>query len=800
MIGKTNAQTSAGGGIKGEKVNISLKTNQSSHDDLKGAIITVSYATVVEEYTWNGNTITVEIPPYVDYSVYTSGVEGYATPSSYSSTSVPENSKSVDLEYKTEVVSVTLSTDDGSSVKGASVTINGKSYTWNGTAITQKVAFGTSYTVSVGEMSGLSQPSAQTFTANQASREVSFVYIRSTLVVNILSNQSGDREIGSIKATVSYGSTSVQVSSGEKINIPVGSQTITITFPDRNGWKKPSTIRFSNTSGGEVVKSGTYQTEIVYVSTYSDEGGITGFTTTVKKVDGTVLGTSSASMLICEVPSGTQYIVSCSDVDGYIKPAEQIFTASSDTDARRNVSMVYEIVKDETLTVNVSASDGSSVDGQVVTVKQQGIANGVYIEDINGKLWTEAEWNGSVTPNGVAVITDECQFVMALEDVDAQYWAPNYSGVPGAFLTNFLETAKTDYSGIVNTQKVVEKFSSDTGTAAYCCQNFIFPNGGKGYVGAVGEWQAVINNKDAIFSALSKCGAEEMVQTSSYWTSTMETAGRAWLGSLKNKTFTTALVLEDYPVRAFTKLGSKPVTNGKVTFAIPNGATYEVSVSEKEGYVTPASQTFTASGGNRTVSMQYVYHHGTKNPTNGVWIQDVDGYCHTADTWDKANTPYTPNGIAVVSDNCSFVIALDYIQNGNESYIWGTNKLFSNVGNATSVSYAILDYNGKSNTENILTDSNQEAALYCSQYIFPNGKNGYLGAAGEWRVLIDNKSAIEKCISAIGKGQGIYNNTATWTSTQRGADKAWYALPLSSGTIADYARTQEFGLRPFTTL
>ena len=78
MIGKTNAQTSASGGIKGEKVNISLKTNQFSHEDLKGAIITVSYATVVEEYTWNGNTITIEIPPYVNYSVGVSNVEGYA--------------------------------------------------------------------------------------------------------------------------------------------------------------------------------------------------------------------------------------------------------------------------------------------------------------------------------------------------------------------------------------------------------------------------------------------------------------------------------------------------------------------------------------------------------------------------------------------------------------------------------------------------------------------------------------------------------------------------------------------------
>jgi hypothetical protein len=606
MIGKTNAQTSAGGGIKGEKVNISLKTNQSSHEDLKGAIITVSYATVVEEYTWNGYTITVEIPPYVDYSVYTSGVEGYATPSSYSSTSVPENSKSVDLEYKTEVVSVTLSTDDGSSVKGASVTINGKSYTWNETAITQKIAFGTSYTISVGEVSGMSTPSSQSFTANQASRSVSFVYIASVLKLSILSNQSGDTIISSVKSTVTYGSTSVEVGNGETIGIPTDKE-VTITFPSVEGYEKPSAITFTNSSGGVAEKSGTYYTEVLTVNVSADEGTISGYTVSVKDSSGNTLGSQTSDTKTYKIPSGTSYYVTASAISDYTTPSDSsTYTASRTSDASREVGMVYEIVKDETLTVNVSASDGSSVDGQVVTVKQQGIANGVYIEDINGKLWTEAEWNGSVTPNGVAVITDECQFVMALEDVDAQYWAPNYSGVPGAFLTNFLETAKTDYSGIVNTQKVVEKFSSDTGTAAYCCQNFIFPNGGKGYVGAVGEWQAVINNKDAIFSALSKCGAEEMVQTSSYWTSTMETAGRAWLGSLKNKTFTTDLVSKDYPVRAFTKLGSKPVSNGKATFTIPNGATYEVSVSEKDGYATPASQTFTAGDGTRTISMQYI--------------------------------------------------------------------------------------------------------------------------------------------------------------------------------------------------
>lgn len=574
MIGKTNAQTSASGGIKGEKVNIFLKTNQSSHEDLKGAIITVSYATVVEEYTWNGNTITVEIPPYVNYSVGVSNVEGYAAPSSYSSTSVPENAKSVELEYRTtivkavvksnqsdtsdlanatltvngvtlkngqttkiatdstvtaswsdvtdykkpsstsvtisgasqniegtyqtEIVSVTLSIDDGSSVYGASVTINGKSYTWDGNAITQKVAFGTSYTVSVGEMSGLSQPSAQTFTANQASREVSFVYIKSTLVVNILSNQSEDSEIGSIKATVSYGSTSVQVSSGEKINIPVGSQTITITFPDRNGWKKPSTIRFSNTSGGEVVKSGTYQTEIVYVSTYSYEGGITGFTTTVKKVDGTVLGTSSASMLICTVPSGTQYIVSCSDVDGYIKPAEQIFTASSATDARRNVSMGY--------------------------IKHDGTtnpSNGVYIKDTEGYYHTTDAWDGTYTADCVAVITSSYRFGIALTEASSTMQIHNsYNGALENYMTAISNDtqAKADYDGATNTTNIM-KLQSGTGYAAGWCNAFSFPSGKKGFLPSLGQMWAAYSNKAAVDAALTKAGGTALT-SGYYWTST----------------------------------------------------------------------------------------------------------------------------------------------------------------------------------------------------------------------------------------------------------------------------------------
>ena len=84
MIGKTNSQT--GGSVKGEKLNISLSTNQSSHSDLLGAIITVTHPGGATQYVWEGYEITVEVPPYVNYSVEYSAVDGYVTPASFSST------------------------------------------------------------------------------------------------------------------------------------------------------------------------------------------------------------------------------------------------------------------------------------------------------------------------------------------------------------------------------------------------------------------------------------------------------------------------------------------------------------------------------------------------------------------------------------------------------------------------------------------------------------------------------------------------------------------------------------------
>lgn len=110
-------------------------------------------------------------------------------------------------------------------------------------------------------------------------------------------------------------------------------------------------------------KTGTYYTEIVYISTYADEGTPTGFVTTVTRSDGAVLGSFTTGMGIIIIPSGTTYTVSCSDVDGFETPSSKTYTADSITNARRDISMGYKKIKSETLTVNVNADDNSSVDG-----------------------------------------------------------------------------------------------------------------------------------------------------------------------------------------------------------------------------------------------------------------------------------------------------------------------------------------------------------------------------------------------------------------------------------------------------
>ena len=250
---------------------------------------------------------------------------------------------------------------------------------------------------------------------------------------------------------------------------------------------------------------------------------------------------------------------------------------------------------------------------------------------------------------------------------------------------------------------------------------------------------------------------------------------------------------------------TQTVNQGKVQFVIPEGVTYKVSISSMGGfYETPATKTYTAGSATRTVSMQYYYHEGTKNPTNGVWIQDTDRYCHDINAWDGK---YTANGIAVVTDKCRFVVALQ-LTVGNELDMWSpedktatTMVLVPDVCTVTSVDAAKVDFNGATNTTNIVyAHGTYEwyAANTCNKYVFPRGNRGYLGSGGQFMALADNFDKVNEALAICGKPK-ISTYGSIWTSTQYDRSYAWYFYPYSKKLIEGY-KGEYYKILPFGSL
>lgn len=195
--------------------------------------------------------------------------------------------------------------------------------------------------------------------------------------------------------------------------------------------------------------------------------------------------------------------------------------------------------------------------------------NHVYIEHIDGTLYTTCEWISNEfdneLSNGVAIINDSCEFVIAKEDVGNYQWSvPNGSVIPGILTTHNALTASTDYSGENNTRLMLE---IDTAGAGYQCSNYVFPNGKTGYLGAAGEWTLVFTYRDNIEDALKFIGGNRLTNTDGhmgYWTSTQyqssSNGNNAWTMEIYSSVNTSLGLWDGYgknsghPVRAFAKL------------------------------------------------------------------------------------------------------------------------------------------------------------------------------------------------------------------------------------------------------
>lgn len=189
----------------------------------------------------------------------------------------------------------------------------------------------------------------------------------------------------------------------------------------------------------------------------------------------------------------------------------------------------------------------------------------------------------------------------------------------------------------------------------------------------------------------------------------------------------------------------------------------------------------------------------------GVYIQDTTGRLWTSSSW---NNSATANGVAVIASTCKFVISLDKNKGMRIDTSGSASVLDGYLSAYASAAAAAEDFEGIKNTNKIISafgNDTNEAAGYCANYTFPNGQKGYLGSAGEWQVVLDNKTAIESCLTQIG-GSSIIEGTYLWASSRvpnggTNGTIAYFALANFSGNKLDIGNsTATYYCRPFTSL
>lgn len=488
--------TGSGGNVDlTETVTISLGSNQSSGDSsLIGTRILIEDVTNVPavallDTTWQGTPIIYKVTAATLYRVTFGDVEGYQTPDAVQYTAQLSSARNINATYNTCVVGITISGLENGATAQATVAYSGKSFKVSSGG-TIKVPHGTQTTVSVSTIACHITPSAQSFTPDATSKSLSFAYVASKILVSVLSNQTSDDTIAATKATVSYGSTSVQASNGSVVYIP-HDQTVTVTYPAVTGYKTPTAVTINNTSGGQATASGTYKTEIVTVTvTSEDASSVAGQQITI---NGNVFTLDSTGVCTSKVPFDVQYSVSADAKSGYTSPSTQTFTASQTS---RAVSMIYETIK-----------------------------LGVFIQDKSGKLWTTDSWDTSnnSNANAIAVLTSNVKVLVALTDSGGtKQIHSSYSGALENYMTAISnETqAKADYKGVENTANIM-KLQSSTSYAAGWCNAFTFPDGKtKGHLPSLGEFWEVYQNKSLVDTALSKCGGTAINTSNYHWCST----------------------------------------------------------------------------------------------------------------------------------------------------------------------------------------------------------------------------------------------------------------------------------------
>lgn len=380
------------------------------------------------------------------------------------------------------------------------------------------------------------------------------------------------------------------------------------------------------------------------------------------------------------VPYGVKLSVEFPEVEYYIKPDDIQIDGVSGNIFRE---VVYESIIAE-VDVYVSAEDGSSVDGQIVTAEisseREYITRGVYIEDTEHNIFDENAWDGTRTPNSIVVIDDDIEVKIALISVALD---GNYNFGTSVEGTNVPDDAIFDMDGEEHTNATSQRIK-------YWSQakEFAFPNGDVGaYIPALGEldiirkWWPKIS---ACFYIVGETLNSSVVKSSTGSTNyTYELGGyTTWelnmsTGEYKvNPFYGSLLFFRKIDVNEKLRLYKKEeheVFGGKVSFDAVEGDNVRVSINAKNGdYTKPDDVSFIAEKGKKSISLVYIpllidtiYINNLIADTDSIVSGEVNGKAVQA-IW--ANTKRYLGKIIAKDDGANELVLHDIDQNDNRYY------------------------------------------------------------------------------------------------------------------------------------
>ena len=588
------------------------------------------------------------------------------------------------------------------------------------------------------------------------------------LIIQLTSNQA-QPDNGLIGATVKVTSDAETLLDttwdGNDIQLAIVAATqYTITVGDVEGYAISEKTKTNIAGLGTTVTAKfSYNTCVLTVnldSDQTDKTAIANATATVKYGSVSKVVNSGDSV---KVPYGATTTVTASDVTYYYNPG----ATSVDTNAsNKSITITYQYV---TLTVNIASNQAS--DSTIAATK----ATVAY-----GSTSTSVSTGSTIPLPPNTSITVTFPAVSGYSTPSAVTYTTNSSNlkktVSGQYNTTILTVTITDNQSSYNDISSAKATVTATGMSSTTLSSGGTVKVPTGVTNCKITWSSVSGYKSPDTLSGFTVSGTTLSKSGTYSTEIL-TVNVTSDGAAPSGYTTTV------KTSSGTTLGSQ--TSSSKTYKIPSGTQYYVTTSEIAGFNTPSnSSTVTAassSNASRTITMTY------EEIKNGIFIATSAGGLVPYADWTSSSG--TPVGVAVRTDNSSYIIGLKASQKTSIAWSSNTSTDLSAVPTSTDSSTIATYYDGVAYTDAMIAagsayNTTSYAAGYArSKSISFGGTTltGYLGSAGEWQDALNNHQAIMDAFTKIGE-TFVSSYYYFWASCEYSSNYAWSARWLEYGS------------------